>query len=355
MNIAPRFARGLALLALAIMATAASAKTPLTEIIPSDTGALFCADVFRLKSSPLADRVIGSGSHITADRDFDQLMNDMGLTLRRDIDKIVIAVVPAADHAAPSGILVGADGRFDPSKINRALGSRGATAVAVPGGTIYRVPQDRSGHPASTAGPDPASSPKSDPDLFVAIPSSSRLLFGTESELTRALSSTLSDSPLSSGRGIGKLAGMAKTSAAAWFVVDTSQFISSSADKKNHPEASGRQDAAANAIRSLATVTGLSGSFEPGRNVEVRLSARTDTDENADLVEDSIRGLLAIWRLAAVDRSPELVTALRKFKVDHTGTVVTLEGTVLSADLEKFLEQRTAAQARAADAQTPDH
>ena len=58
--------------------------------------------------------------------------------------------------------------------------------------------------------------------------------------------------------------------------------------------------------------------------------------DTLELIEDTIRGALSAMRLAVQDKSPELVSLIRKFTVSRTNDSVTISGTV-PADAVKSL------------------
>jgi hypothetical protein len=64
--------------------------------------------------------------------------------------------------------------------------------------------------------------------------------------------------------------------------------------------------------------------------------------ETLQLVEDSVRGALSAARLAAQERSPELVSMLRRFSVSHSDDAVTLRGTVPAETVRTMLRKQQA-------------
>jgi hypothetical protein len=68
--------------------------------------------------------------------------------------------------------------------------------------------------------------------------------------------------------------------------------------------------------------------------------AVADTAENAELLRDAAKGVLAAVRLQSQDRTPELVSVLREVQVRATGTQVTLSSVIPVALLEKLIATR---------------
>ena len=321
-------------LALALPATAA--KLPaLVDAAPADAAAVFYADVASMRGSALASKVIDSGSHVVhCDADADDFLRDLGVDPSKDVDRVLISVRPAAGKGEPPEMLVVAEGRFDAARIGKTLAGRGATPQPVAGTTLYRLATMRTGAPAE--------GPGNEDRFVVSVPSSGRVVAGTDAEVIRALSGRSGRSAFAPGQPLANLATLARTGSSAWFVVDTDRFVSA-ADRRTVSGAKG--DAVSQAVGSLSSVTAVGGSLDLGRGVDFQLSAKADTEENAELVEDSIRGFLALWRLAAQDKAPDAVSALRKFRVERGGTTSTMSGTLSRADVEKLVSGAKAAAA----------
>jgi len=65
-------------------------------------------------------------------------------------------------------------------------------------------------------------------------------------------------------------------------------------------------------------------------------------DETAGLMEDALRGVLAAWRLAAQEKSPETVSMLRKFAVTRDKSSVSISGTLPGAAVRALAEKKRA-------------
>ena len=64
--------------------------------------------------------------------------------------------------------------------------------------------------------------------------------------------------------------------------------------------------------------------------------------ESRDLLEDALRGVLAMWRLAMQEKSPELVSVIRRFQIDNDSNGVSIRGTLPSGFLESLTQRRQA-------------
>ena len=69
----------------------------------------------------------------------------------------------------------------------------------------------------------------------------------------------------------------------------------------------------------------------------------TSDAESRDLLEDALRGVLAMWRLAMQEKSPELVSVIRRFQIDNDSDGVSIRGTSPTGFLESLAAKRQAA------------
>ena len=54
-----------------------------------------------------------------------------------------------------------------------------------------------------------------------------------------------------------------------------------------------------------------------------------------------------MWRLAVQEKQPDLVTVLRRFKIDSSGDAVTVSGTLPGSVVRSLAEKRSASRSRA--------
>ena len=76
-----------------------------------------------------------------------------------------------------------------------------------------------------------------------------------------------------------------------------------------------------------------------GDSLELSATGVSSDAETRQLLEDSLRGLMAMWRLAVQDKSPEMVTMLRQFTVSSDGESVSIHGTLSGAFLRSVAEK----------------
>ena len=77
-------------------------------------------------------------------------------------------------------------------------------------------------------------------------------------------------------------------------------------------------------------------------DLSVTASGVSPDAETRQLLEDSLRGVIAMWRLAASEKSPEIVAVLRKFKIESDGDTVTVRGTLPGSVVRSLAEKRSA-------------
>jgi len=76
-----------------------------------------------------------------------------------------------------------------------------------------------------------------------------------------------------------------------------------------------------------------------GDALELSIGGVCADAETRQLIEDSLKGLLAMWRLAAQEKSPELVAALRRFAVTSGSDGVSVKGTLPGSFLRAMADK----------------
>ena len=88
------------------------------------------------------------------------------------------------------------------------------------------------------------------------------------------------------------------------------------------------------ALKSVSTVALWA--TDVGDQLKLGAFGLSNDPETLQLLEDTVRGALAAMRLAVQDKSPELVSTLRRFTVSHTDNSVTISGTVSAEAIRGF-------------------
>ncbi len=79
-----------------------------------------------------------------------------------------------------------------------------------------------------------------------------------------------------------------------------------------------------------------------GDSVDFAATGLSADTENRQLLEDALRGVLAMWRLAVSDKAPELVPVIRRFQVESDAEGVSIRGTLPAGFLRSLAEKHRA-------------
>ena len=80
-----------------------------------------------------------------------------------------------------------------------------------------------------------------------------------------------------------------------------------------------------------------------GDSIRLSGAGYWDDAETRELLEDALRGILAALRIANEDK-PEVVSAIRKFKVASDRNAVTIAGTLDGATIRMLAEKKAQAE-----------
>jgi len=309
----------------ALVAGAALAVPPtvpeLLPLVPQEAQVVVAVDAAALRTHPLVQGwLLDHADWSNADAAAARFLAEAGLDPLRDVTAMVVALVPSGSHGDPVVFLAG---RFDAPAIAAALTKRGATPVTL--GTVsgLRLPEkDRAGAAAVLAQPSP--------ELIVV---------GSEALVAESLSVKGSTNPLVD-TAVGS--GQVDPRAPFWAVA----AISAEARQKAADAASRIQGDSGEPLRQAVMATGVvqKVAVQAFLDDSLRLSgvAVADTAENAELLRDTVKGVLAAARLHCQDRAPELVGVLRDVQVRAAGSQVTLAGAVPVALIEKLIAEHKA-------------
>ena len=308
-------------LSIVLAACGALAAAPATgtssgalAFVPEDATSVGFIRLADLRSNPFQLRIFEETDKIAADGDGARFLEEAGLHLREDVDSVVVCTSSA--DGRPGQSLVFFEGRFDPARLVAAVTKRGAHAYGVRGGSYFRLKQESGGEHGPGA---------------VAFVDAHLIIAGAESAVVTALSNRASGGhDFASGGGLGREYHRVNPAATAWVLVDV--------DKWRPSRISLRGDgASAGLVSALKTVSLVT--FEAtveGDSLAVKGTGLSSDEETRGLLEDSLRGVTAAWRLAAQEKSPQLVAAIRKIQISHDGEGVTISGK-LPGDLIRSL------------------
>ena len=305
--------------ALLLVATASFAKSDALSLVPTDAVTVGVVKVNELRSSPLAAMLFEHTDRVSADGEAAEFLGEAGLDPVRDIDLLMVATSPKTKFGRDAEVLVVANGRFNVERIKKAIVSRGA----VEKGAYLTLPDEK------------------DPKGAIAFPDSSTAIIGTESAVLEALATRAKGgSGWAGASALGLDAARIDASANAWAIVDVtraSRFTGGARVPHRNDQAG---EALKAAIKNVSTVALWA--TDTGESLKLGAFGLTSDGETLQLLEDTLRGALSAMRLAVKDKSPDLVSVLRRFQVEQTKDSVRITGTIPSESIRKIMAKHHA-------------
>ncbi len=318
--------------ALALPAAARSGDDALA-LVPADAASVGVVHVADLRTSPLAARLFADTDRIAVDGDAQHFLDEARLNPKEDVDLVVAAGSPKGAGGSDGWGLVLFEGRFDPARRAAALAERGGTRKSTPAGDYYLIPDRRAD--ASGHGGGPAA---------IAFASAHLVIAGSESAVVAALAQrSAGGTGFASGAGLGRHLSRIDSGASAWALVDVSRLpAQDAAMRHSHAHGSG-DDAATTLFSSMRNVQLLAlQATAKGDALKLAATGLVNDAETAGLMEDALRGVLAAWRLAAQEKSPDTVSVLRKFTVSRDKDTVSISGTLPGTAVRALAEKKHA-------------
>ena len=307
-------------IATSLFAAPAPPETGLA-IVPPDSLAVAQVRLDQLRASDLAPSLFHEADQITVDGKAAAFLKDSGLDPKRDIDGAVFSLSAGQTGSEEPRPLVAFEGRFDPAALSAATISRGA--IRVDSGPVPYVRMPASAIHDGKSGETGA----------VAFLSSHVILAGSEPALVHALE--LYNGGHAGLPSKGTLAGMIARidpKASAWVVLDAGRVRQLKEASHAHESGDGPASAVYSALRSVSWILFQANLSSGG--VDVKATGLSSDEEARQNIEDVLRGMIAGWRMAVQSKSPELVSALRKFTISRDAEGVTIAGR-LPAELLK--------------------
>jgi len=298
-----------AILALAL-APAAFAKNDAMSLIPNDSVSVGVVRLADMRSSPLSAALFAQTAHISNDDDAVAFLRDAGLQPTKDVDVVVFATSPRTTLGSEADFLIAADGRFNVDRLTSALVSRGAIKKTSAHGTYFKMPE-KSGDAHQGV---------------VAFPDAHLALIGTESAVLEALASRATGgTSFATASGLGRDMARVDAHATAFVLVDVPRAQRITGAPKMGGS-SAQSQAVGAALKNVSTVAIWA--TDTGDSLKLSAIGLSSDSETLGLVEDTLRGALSAMRLAVQEKSPELVSVLRKFTVSRTDSSVSISGSV---------------------------
>ncbi len=292
-------------------------------LVPADAATVGVMRWNELRQTPIGAKVFSDIDHMSGDDDAARFLRETGLTPREDIDTVIVAMSPRSAAGGPESGLVLFEGRFDLARIASALTARGAKLRTSPAGEFYLL-ADRTGESGA-----------------VALVNRTLLVCGHEATVVAALARRESggEGGLTSGQGLGRYLGRVDQNASAWALVDLARMPSARPDSTDG-KGGEPSHALMGAMKSVSLIA-LQATVRDG-SVDFAATGLSADAENRALLEDALRGMLAMWRLAISDKAPELVAVIRRFQIDADGEGVSIRGTLPAGFLESLAAKHRA-------------
>lgn len=313
------------LLAAALGAAPALASRPsddLLTLVPQDAAAVAVLNWSELRSSALGAKLLFECDKMTVDGDAARFMAEARLDPREDVDAIVAAGSPGNGDQTEGAVLVLFAGRFDQGRLTDAMVNRGGTKRSTPAGDYYLVPDNNGSHHGKPGA--------------ISFTTSHLVIAGDEASVAAALARRKAGTVSFEARAaLGRSYSRISTDSSAWALIDFQKFPAS---RREHVTASGQAGQLIAAMKQVSVVA-LQATVR-NDNLDLAAAGVVDNAETRQLLEDSLRGVIAMWRLAVQDKSPEAVSMLRRFKISSDDKAVTIQGTLTGEYLRSIADKR---------------
>jgi hypothetical protein len=299
-----------AIVALAL-APAAFAKNDALSLIPNDAVSVGVVRLADMRSSPLSAALFTQTAHISDAGDAEKFLSEAGLQPSKDVDVVVFATSPRTALGNDADFLIAADGRFNIDRLTAALLSHGAVKKSSVNGTYFVIPDSgkEGGHPG-----------------VVAFPDAQLALAGNEAAVVKALAGRASGgTSFATASGLGRDMVRVDPHATAFILVDVPRAQRITGAPRIGGSSSSSQ-ALGTALKNVSTVAIWA--TDSGDSLKLSAIGLSTDAETLGLVEDTLRGALSAMRLAVQEKSPDLVSMLRRFTVTRTDSSVSISGSV---------------------------
>lgn len=302
---------------VALGAVSAFAKNDALSLIPADAVTVGVVRLSDIRTSPLSATLFQHTDTMSSNGEADKFLSDAGLDVKKDIDVLVVTTAPVTALGSEAKVLVAADGRFNIERLTSALVSRGAVKKTTANGAYFVLPESKEHDRSHGEG-------------AVAFPDSHLALVGSEAAVAEALADRAAGgTSFATTSGLGRDMARVDTKATAWALIDVA--------RARRLGAQGAQSHRENFNAALKNVSTLAvWAVDAGDSLKLGAFGLSHDAETLALVEDTVRGALSMLRLAAQDKSPDLVSVLRKFTVQRNDDSVTVNGTVSAESLKTF-------------------
>lgn len=111
---------------LAALALPAVAQDEALSLVPGNAVTVGVVHLAEMRTSPLSSFLFEHVDRMSSDGEAAKFLLDAGLQPHRDVDLLVVATSPGTSPGSELGVLVIAEGEFNPQRLSAAIVSRGA-------------------------------------------------------------------------------------------------------------------------------------------------------------------------------------------------------------------------------------
>lgn len=314
----------LALVAVLALALPLYAKDDALSLVPSNAVTVGMVKIRDMRSSPLSSMLFEQTDKMSSDGEATKFLADAGLSPLQDVDVLVVATSPRTNLGSEADVLVIAEGRFNVERLSNALVARGA----VKKGAYLTMPDKDAGKDHETGA--------------VAFPSASLALAGTERAVVAALEARAKGGTgFRSVNGLGMDLSRVDQNATAWALVDVTRAARLTKGGTMNTGKGQPGEALAAALRTVSTIAVWA--KDTGDALQLGGFGLSGDAETLQLLEDTVRGALSALRLAVKDKSPEMVSVLRRFDVTRKDDSIRVEGSIPASTLRELMAKKRAA------------
>jgi hypothetical protein len=299
------------------------------SLVPSEAASIAVVRFNELRTSPLASRLFNDADHLGGNGEAARFMQEANLKPREDVDTaVVVGLVPGSGETP---VLALFEGRFDPDRLSAAATARGATRVSTSFGDYFLVPEKESSNHGRGA---------------VAFVSPRLVIGGTDSAVATALAARAAGgTTFLSGAGLGSQLSRVDRASSVWALVDVTRYPQVKNGFSRHGNSGTHEGSEAGAALFGAMKSVTVFSFQATMHADDVALVATGVSPDAEtrqLLEDSLKGVVAMWRLAVQEKSPDMVAVLRRFRIESNNDAVTVSGTLPASVIRSLSEKRSA-------------
>ncbi|PYQ68285.1 MAG: hypothetical protein DMF54_01290 [Acidobacteria bacterium] len=325
MRLVRNFPLPIAAVALGLLLTSTPARAGGSDealsLVPADAVSVGVVHFDSLRASALAGKLFAETDEMTVDGEAARFLNETGLRPKQDVDLLAFAALASPNGRPGSDALVIFEGRFDAARLEAAMIARGGVRKETPSGSYLLVGGRQSpGNPAA-----------------IAFVGRRIAVAGRPALVGRALEDhAAGGTGFLRGEGLGRQMHRVPADASAWAIVDATRapFATRGSGNNHGGDAA---DALVGAMKSVTLF--VFHATARGDAVELSATGLSPDEETRALLEDALRGVVAMWRLAIHEKAPEMVPILRRFDIERDGEGVSITGTLPGSFVRKLVEE----------------